>query len=1135
MKTFTLFLATLLLAAIPLKGFCYTDNQIVKFGQIYYKVVSASDHTLAYLGVDDDFSGKLVIPKTVGDGIDATFTVVGIEYNALYRSFHVTEAKLPETITYLDGFSFAKAPLERVNIPKNVNKIHPNVWANLQIVPKCNVSGENKSFRSDADGAMYSKDWKTLHSIPSKILTAGNSTYAVSDKVEYILRAAFRNVKGLNKIIFPKNLKKVMDGYPTIAPTEGLREIEVASGGNTIYHVIDNVLFEKDTLMLYPRGKTTTYYKIPDNIAAVAQYAISSNKFLKAINFNKVEKMETSCAYGLEELQKVTFPALIKPYDYKTGMGMKEGCFESCPMMETFIVPSANKYLTVIGGVLFSKDTKRLYCYPGSKPQSSYTVPSHVTTIAARAFQSVPNLKKVVVGNNVDTISVDAFRSMPLLEDIIFSKNSKVSVISDYAFRDCQSLVKVTLPKRLSVVERIFHQCDNLEVINVPDGSLLTEIRPNAFFTNKKLKAFNFLGSCTLTKIAKDVFANLTALESFAIPKSVTNIESNAFRGCSNMKTVTFDPDAEIAKIGEGAFADCGIVTINIPKNVTKIEREAFMKCEALTEINITKTTTDISPEAFKQCTNLIDINVDRDNAKYSSIDGYLLSKDKETLKIFPTGKANDHFTLLPPSITAIGEYAFYDCKKLTNVTIPNKVKTIGKRAFGLCDNLNTVTFLCDEMIDPSKIMQGENDMSFDADPLAVKPFGKINIYVRKDKLGQYQSNSFYNKFASISPSFGHATEEYIAVSEKAVDLLSTTSTDHTFMLPTTIEYKGKPYEVNLIGDFAFENAPASLQEVVVRKHVKYIGAKAFVAKSKNLKRVFFIESEPTKEMLGTTRFALDETGNSYNEFASDAKIYVKKSALEVYRTNWTKHVYNVHLKKEVVSPFNFTSQIEYRITDVQVKNKYSTFAREFDVDFGEFNETHGDMAVAAFVAGSKILKGGGDYGSATHHIRMTSIDKHGGVGNSYAYVPANTGVLLKIIKKGNDNTGGNLYYTIGENDAVTYNVTNNVMHGVTCRNADIEASSASPVYVLQKGVFGIAQSKITNFPVHKAYLKLEGAGAGAKLMLDFGDGVATAIDDVAVDEPDRGNDVFFNLNGQRVSNPKKGVYIRNGKKIIVR
>ena len=164
----------------------------------------------------------------------------------------------------------------------------------------------------------------------------------------------------------------------------------------------------------------------------------------------------------------------------------------------------------------------------------------------------------------------------------------------------------------------------------------------------------------------------------------------------------------------------------------------------------------------------------------------------------------------------------------------------------------------------------------------------------------------------------------------------------------------------------------------------------------------------------------------------------------------------------------------------------------------------------------------------------MTSIDRHGGVSNSYAYVPAETGVLLKILDKKNA-TDNNFYYTIGEKDDVQYNISNSVMCGVVGKPALVQASAAAPIYVMQGGMFRKCTSNLNPFPVHKAYLKLKG-GAGAKLILHFDDdGTTTAIEEVAAEEAAASTETLYNLNGQRVSNPQKGIYIRQGKKLVVK
>ena len=47
----------------------------------------------------------------------------------------------------------------------------------------------------------------------------------------------------------------------------------------------------------------------------------------------------------------------------------------------------------------------------------------------------------------------------------------------------------------------------------------------------------------------------------------------------------------------------------------------------------------------------------------------------------------------IPSSVTSIGDYAFYDCSGLTSVTIPSSVTSIGSYVFSDCSGLTSVTF----------------------------------------------------------------------------------------------------------------------------------------------------------------------------------------------------------------------------------------------------------------------------------------------------------------------------------------------------------------------------------------------------------------------------------------------------------
>ena len=78
---------------------------------------------------------------------------------------------------------------------------------------------------------------------------------------------------------------------------------------------------------------------------------------------------------------------------------------------------------------------------------------------------------------------------------------------------------------------------------------------------------------------------------------------------------------------------------IELPVSVTTIKKDAFNTCKSLTEIVIPKNVSSIDPTGFQECAKLEKFTVDKNNATYSSVDGFLLSKDKKVLKAFPTCK----------------------------------------------------------------------------------------------------------------------------------------------------------------------------------------------------------------------------------------------------------------------------------------------------------------------------------------------------------------------------------------------------------------------------------------------------------------------------------------------------------------
>ena len=89
--------------------------------------------------------------------------------------------------------------------------------------------------------------------------------------------------------------------------------------------------------------------------------------------------------------------------------------------------------------------------------------------------------------------------------------------------------------------------------------------------------------------------------------------------------------------------------------------------------------------------------------------------------------------------------------------------------------------------------------------------------------------------------------------------------------------------------------------------------------------------------------------------------------------------------------------------------------------------------------------------------------------------------------------------------------------------------------YVLANGPDGLVfyRSANASLSANKAYLQLPATTAGARLAIGcYFDDNATAIRSIRQEEP---QGCLYNLNGQRVDNPTKGIYIRNGKKVFIK
>ena len=135
----------------------------------------------------------------------------------------------------------------------------------------------------------------------------------------------------------------------------------------------------------------------------------------------------------------------------------------------------------------------------------------------------------------------------------------------------------------------------------------------------------------------------------------------------NNKKTAkTISISEGIEYIGDYAFSESNIESVEIPSTVKSIERKAFYKCNSLTEITIPESVTTIEDYVFEECENLVTANI------LGSVVGENMFARCENLTTVNLGE----------NVTKIGELAFIGCENITEITIPESVTTIEPGAF---------------------------------------------------------------------------------------------------------------------------------------------------------------------------------------------------------------------------------------------------------------------------------------------------------------------------------------------------------------------------------------------------------------------------------------------------------------------
>ena len=686
-------------------------------------------------------------------------------------------------------------------------------------------------------------------------------------------------------------------------------------------------------------------------------------------------------------------------------------------------------------------------------------------------------IKTITVGKNITNIPDWAFAMQINCSSITLP--STITSIGSSALEEC-AFTSITLPEGLTTIGDYAFYGSKLTSLLIP--STVTTIGNDAFLDNADLATVTCAGTAPAT-LANNVFGDGSNLTAIYVPAGTSATYKNAWASYESKiqdvptTTFTYTATEKVTDFDDysrfnGALS---VKSHDFADGAGTVVYEGYVTAVGQQALDYSKLTGITIPESVTEIEQW----------------AFQYSKSLATVTFAGT-----------PALTTIGSRAFNSCEALTSFAVPASVKTIGASAFSNCSELTTFTFDGTPTLTTigNSAFQDCKKLTSFTIPESVKTLGttvfwfagltSLNIPAGVTSIGQALFCS--SPVTTVTVDAGNAKYADLGcngIFEKAANKLIAGGA------VTTI-----PDGITTIGEEAFWGEEGSFA-LTLPESVTTIESRAFHMTS------------------GLTSVNIP-SGVTH----IDAETFFFCEIQDVYCYASPTMTWDGGMKDDF-------SLMNPKSTNFHV---VAADQSDWETNFPDANVTFvGDLAPA--VAGNAV---DGVYW-ATYYNSAANMKADA---NTTVYKAAINGSSLtlteiddKVINAGEavilKSTGANILMTTSA-VASAADYSDNALEGVDVATA---VAAGFKYYVLsyENSTLGFYRYNGATLGANKAFIKVADAGAPAYFSFNFG-GEPTGITNT-----NRTNNtnisVVYNLSGQRVAQPTKGLYIVNGKTVVIK